>query len=189
MTKQEARTYYLDRRMTLPDAERRVLEAGLLEQYRRIVFPPLKVVHVYQPILSKREVDTQPFVHHLEALFPGLTLVVPRVSGATDLEHLVWDAGTFFSTSAWGIPEPLEGVTVSPEEIDLVLVPLLIFDREGFRVGYGKGLYDRFLAVCRPDVLKIGLSLFEPLSSLQDRGEFDVPLSIGVTPTQLYEFV
>jgi 5-formyltetrahydrofolate cyclo-ligase len=189
MTKKEARTYYLDRRLELPDAERLRLGAGLLEQYRRILFPPLKVVHVYQPILAKKEVDTQPFVRHLETLFPGLTLVVPRVSGATEMEHLIWDTGTFLSTSAWGIPEPLEGVPVSPEVIDLVLVPLLIFDQAGFRVGYGKGLYDRFLAKCRPDVLKIGLSLFEPLSRLQDRGEFDVPLSIGVTPTQLYEFV
>lgn len=189
MTKKGARTYYLDRRMQLPEAERLRLSDGVLAQYRRIAFPPLRVVHVYQPILAKKEMDTQPFIRHLETLFTGLTLVVPRVSGATDLEHLVWDAGTFLSTSAWGIPEPLEGVRVSPEEIDLVLVPLLIFDEAGFRVGYGKGLYDRFLAQCRPDVLKIGLSFFEPTSLLQDRGEFDVPLSIGVTPTQLYEFV
>ena len=189
LTKQEARALYLDRRMQLPETERLRLSADLLTQFRRIAFPPLKVIHVYQPILAKKEVDTGPFIRHLEALFPELTLVVPRVSGATDLEHLVLDAGTFLSTSAWGIPEPLEGVRVSPEEIDMVLVPLLIFDQKGFRVGYGKGLYDRFLAQCRPNVLKIGLSLFEPPSHLQDRGEFDVPLSIGVTPTQLYEFV
>ncbi|TDW97571.1 5-formyltetrahydrofolate cyclo-ligase [Dinghuibacter silviterrae] len=189
MTKQEARTYYLQERVRLTAAERETMSAGLLSQFERITFPPLKVVHVYRPLLAKGEIDTQPFVRHLEALFPGLTLVVPRVSGSSDLEHLVWDTGTFFAPGAYGIPEPVEGIRVIPGAVDLVIVPLLIFDRDGFRVGYGRGMYDRFLAQCRPDVLKVGLSLFEPMPRLEDRGEFDVPLSIGVTPTQLYEFV
>jgi 5-formyltetrahydrofolate cyclo-ligase len=189
MTKQEARTTYLARRLALSDGEKEAREAGLLEQFGRLVFPPIKTIHVYQPILSKNEIDTLPFIRHLERLFPGLRLVLPRVSGPTTLEHLVWDAGTLFSTSPWGTPEPVGGVSVPARDIDLVLVPLVIFDREGYRVGYGKGFYDRFLSACRTDVLKVGLSLFEPLPHLQDRAEFDVPLSIGVTPTQLYEFV
>ena len=189
MKKQEARTYYLSRRLAMPDPVRQALSAAILAQYKQIVFPPLKCIHVYQPTLSKKEIDTLPFVQHLEALFPGLTLVVPRVSGASSMEHILWNAGTFFSPNAWGIPEPMEGVVISPSDIDLVIVPLLIFDENGTRVGYGKGLYDRFLSGCRPDVLKIGLSLFDPLTTLEDGNEFDVPLSIGITPTQLYEFV
>jgi 5-formyltetrahydrofolate cyclo-ligase len=189
MTKKEARTYFIERRLALEGGERAALSAGLLETFKAIAFQPLKVIHVYRPMQAKGEVDTLPFVRHLEILNPGLTLVVPRVSGSTDLEHLVWEADTFFATSAWGIPEPEEGIRVIPDAIDLVLVPLLTFDREGYRVGYGKGMYDRFLAQCRPDVVKVGLSLFDPVSRIDDRGEFDVPLSIGVTPTQLYEFV
>jgi 5-formyltetrahydrofolate cyclo-ligase len=189
MTKKEARKYYLEQRMGLPEAERKTLSAAVLARFEKLALPPLKVAHVYQPILSKREMDTLPFIHHLEATNPGLTLAIPRVSGETDLQHFIWDSGTFLTESAWGIPEPLEGVVVLPEAIDLVLVPLLIFDKEGYRVGYGKGMYDRFLDKCRPDVVKIGLSLFEPPDRIEDRGKFDVPLSIGVTPTQLYEFV
>jgi 5-formyltetrahydrofolate cyclo-ligase len=189
MTKQQARTDYLSRRLAMPDQVRLALSAQMLDIYKRIVFPPLKCIHVYQPILSRKEIDTLPFVEHLESLFPGLTLVVPRVSGATSLEHIIWDAATFFAPNAWGIPEPLEGLSVSPRDIDLVIVPLLIFDENGARVGYGKGLYDRFLATCRTDVLRVGLSLFDPASPLEDTEEFDVPLSIGITPTQLYEFV
>lgn len=189
MTKQQARTYYLSRRLAMPDQVRTALSAQILEIYKEIVFPPLKCIHVYQPILSKKEIDTLPFVRHLETLFPGLTLVVPRVSGADTLEHIIWNAATYWSPNAWGIPEPMEGVSVAPEEIDLVIVPLLTFDENGTRVGYGKGLYDRFLSACRPDVLKVGLSLFDPSAPLEDAAEFDVPLSIGITPTQLYEFV
>jgi 5-formyltetrahydrofolate cyclo-ligase len=173
----------------MPDTARRSLSAQILDLYKQIVFPPLKCIHVYQPILSRKEIDTYPFVQHLESLFPGLTLVVPRVSGATTMEHIIWDAATFFSPNAWGIPEPMEGLSVAPADIDLVIVPLLIFDENGARVGYGKGLYDRFLAACRPDVIRIGLSLFDACAPLQDTEEFDVPLSIGITPTQLYEFV
>lgn len=194
MTKKEARTYYLDKRMSLPPAERAALAAAVLEQFKKALArplgaAPLRVAHVYQPILAKKEMDTLPFIRYLEAANPGLTLAIPRVSGETDLEHFIWDSGTFLTESAWGIPEPLEGVVVLPEAIDLVLVPLLIFDKEGYRVGYGKGMYDRFLAQCRPDLVKVGLSFFEPIDKVTDRGEFDVPLSIGVTPTQLYEFV
>ena len=189
MRKKEARTLYLAKRLALGDEERASRSENMLAQFRTRIFPPLKYIHVYQPILAKKEIDTQPFVRHLEALFPGLILVVPRVSGADSLEHLIWEAGTYFAPGAWGIPEPLEGVTVLPERIDLVIVPLLAFDLQGFRVGYGKGLYDRFLQACRPDVIKVGLSFFEPLPLLEDRADFDVPLSIGVTPTQLYEFV
>jgi 5-formyltetrahydrofolate cyclo-ligase len=189
MTKQQARTYYLSRRLALPDPVRRSLTEQILDIYKKITFPRLKCIHVYQPLLSKKEIDTAPFVQHLESLFPGLTLVVPRVSGATTLEHIIWDAATFFSPNGWGIPEPMEGLAAAPEDIDLVIVPLVAFDENGTRIGYGKGLYDRFLSACRPDVLKIGLSLFDPASPFEDTGEFDVPLSIGITPTQLYEFV
>ena len=189
MTKQQARAEFLQRRLALPAADKQALTLQILECFQGFHFPTLRMVHVYRPIAAKKEVDTLPFVRHLEALFPGLILVVPRISGAGSLEHITWDAETLFAPNAWDIPEPLEGAAVSPRDLDLVLVPLLAFDRNGFRVGYGKGFYDRFLATCRPDVLKVGLSLFEAVDVLEDRAEFDIPLSIGVTPTTLYEFV
>jgi len=63
-----------------------------------------------------------------------------------------------------------------------VLVPLLCFDRRGHRVGYGRGYYDRFLARCRHDCKKIGLSFFEPLAEIDDVHEGDVELNYCVTP-------
>jgi 5-formyltetrahydrofolate cyclo-ligase len=189
MTKQQTRDEFMQRRLALPEADKQALTLQVLERFQEIHFPALRTVHVYRPIASKKEVDTLPFVRHLEALFPGLILVVPRISGAGSLEHITWDAETLFAPNAWDIPEPLEGVSVRPDQIDLVLVPLVAFDSSGYRVGYGKGFYDRFLATCRPDCLRVGLSLFEAVDVLEDRAEFDVPLSIGVTPTTLYEFV
>ena len=70
----------------------------------------------------------------------------------------------------------------------MVLVPLLNFDEEGNRVGYGKGYYDRFLAHCRPDCIKVGFSYFEPLDSIDDVHEYDIKLDYGITPGGIFVF-
>jgi len=69
-----------------------------------------------------------------------------------------------------------------------VLVPLLSFDKKGFRVGYGKGFYDRFLMQCKSDCIKIGLSYFDPIDVIDDADEFDVPLDFCITPQKVYVF-
>jgi 5-formyltetrahydrofolate cyclo-ligase len=68
----------------------------------------------------------------------------------------------------------------------MVLIPLLAFDKAGHRVGYGKGFYDRFLADCRPDVQKVGLSLELPIESITDPNPFDVPLDAVVMPDGIW---
>ncbi|HEX8461529.1 MAG TPA: 5-formyltetrahydrofolate cyclo-ligase, partial [Segetibacter sp.] len=73
-------------------------------------------------------------------------------------------------------------------EIDLVFVPLLAYDKRGYRVGYGKGFYDRYLSLCKPEVLKVGFSYFGPEESIDDTHQFDVPLNYCITPDNIYEF-
>ncbi|HSK11967.1 MAG TPA: 5-formyltetrahydrofolate cyclo-ligase, partial [Phnomibacter sp.] len=80
------------------------------------------------------------------------------------------------------------GTLLDPTDIDVILVPLLAFDEQGHRLGYGKGFYDRFLKDCRPDALKIGLSWFEAETALPEIGAHDVPLNYCVTPHRLYVF-
>ena len=58
-----------------------------------------------------------------------------------------------FEANAINILEPLETEIVDPQDIDMVLVPMLVCDKQGNRVGFGKGYYDRYLARCRPDCL------------------------------------
>ena len=88
----------------------------------------------------------------------------------------------------FGIAEPAGGNKISPKEIDLVLVPLLAFDQKGYRVGYGKGFYDKFLSECRMDVIKIGLSFFEAEEQIADINQFDISLNYCVTPKRIYDF-
>ena len=70
----------------------------------------------------------------------------------------------------------------------MVFVPLLTFDRDGYRIGYGKGFYDKYLAGCREDCIKAGFSYFEPIDSIEDLHEFDISLDLCITPQNVYVF-
>ena len=69
-----------------------------------------------------------------------------------------------------------------------MFVPLLAFDTKGNRIGYGKGFYDRFLADCKPETIKIGLSFFEAEKDFNDVSKDDVQLDYCVTPEELFQF-
>ena len=104
------------------------------------------------------------------------------------LIHLQIDDQTKWVSNAWGIPEPLDGKQLMPEDFDLIFVPLLGFDLQGNRIGYGKGFYDRFLAQCRPDALKIGLSFLPPVQETFNVDPWDYPLNYCLTPQEIYAF-
>ncbi len=70
----------------------------------------------------------------------------------------------------------------------MALIPLYAFDKNGYRVGYGKGYYDRYLKRCSEDLIAVGLSYFEPVDIINDTNQFDVPLSFCITPHTVYEF-
>jgi len=86
------------------------------------------------------------------------------------------------------VPEPVDGIEVPAEKIDVVFVPLLAFDKNGNRAGYGKGFYDTFLLECKEDVIKVGLSLFTAEDEITDVSEKDIPLNYCVTPEKIYSF-
>ena len=96
---------------------------------------------------------------------------------------------TVIKVNTYGIPEP-EGnqFEVSPKDIDVVFVPLLAIDKNGNRVGYGKGFYDRFLSQCRPDIVKVGVSLFEPTDLEIPKDPSDVSMNQLVTPSGIISF-
>ena len=95
---------------------------------------------------------------------------------------------TSFTTNTFGLTEPKNGEEINANEIDIVFVPLFIFDLRGYRVGYGKGFYDKFLASCKNDVIKIGFCYFEPIEKIDDTNNFDIPLNYCITPHNIYEF-
>ncbi len=142
--------------------------------------------HIFLTIPEKNEVDTSYIIPVLQGR--DKHVVVPKVLDAVDLEHYLLTDNTSLKQNTWKIPEPVDGITIAVDKIDVVFVPLLAFDSKGYRVGYGKGYYDRFLANCRRDVIKIGLSVFPPVREISDIEEYDIPLDYCLTPEAIYEF-
>lgn len=103
------------------------------------------------------------------------------------MENIYFENDNQLEKVRWDILEPIRGTRTPSEKIDLVVVPLLAFDLQGHRVGYGKGFYDRFLKECQPNCKKVGLSLFEPVEAIE-YSENDIQLSLCITPSEIYRF-
>jgi 5-formyltetrahydrofolate cyclo-ligase len=96
---------------------------------------------------------------------------------------------TKFQKNEYNVYEPVDGIEVPNAKIEVVFVPLLAYDKKGNRVGYGKGFYDSFLSKCPEDVIKVGLSFFEPEETIEDVSPNDIRLDYCVTPATSYSFL
>lgn len=186
-TKQEIRKALLARRMALSISQREKAQDLLLINLQRLSLPFLQLVHAYQPLQERHEPDPNPLVRWLQIANPVLQLAVPRILEQNELAHVIVTEETIWERNTWGIEEPLEGEIANTEDIDLIFVPLLGFDLNGNRIGYGKGFYDRFLKETRPDALKIGLSFLGPINDIP-ADPWDIALDFVITPQQSYAF-
>ncbi|GAA0872948.1 5-formyltetrahydrofolate cyclo-ligase [Gangjinia marincola] len=142
--------------------------------------------HLYLSIAQKKEVDTEFILSILQGKDKNVVLPKSNIADHSLTHFLLTDA-TVIKPNAWNIPEPVSGVELSPQQIEVVFVPLLAFDQQGNRLGYGKGFYDKFLRQCRPETLKIGLSFFEAEAIIPIE-KHDVKLNYCVTPESIYQF-
>lgn len=190
MNKADLRKIYLQKRQALSEAEYAQLNFQIYQQFfAKINLSFINVIHIFLPVISKHEPDTWLIIDRLRREFPHIRISIPKSDTRQNtLENFYFEGLHQLVTSAWGIQEPKQGIPTEIEKIDLVLVPLLAFDKAGHRVGYGKGFYDRFLKGCRPDCLKAGLSFFEAEEILTDADELDVPLNLCVTPAGIIHF-
>jgi 5-formyltetrahydrofolate cyclo-ligase len=189
MTKAALRKAYLEKRKALTGPERMRMDDLMLIRFQQLDFSGIETVLSYWPMHHQAEPNTVLFSSYLRHLIPSLQLAYP----VTKAENFSMDAvrineDTEYHENHWGILEPDKGQIIDPQQIDLILVPMLICDKKGYRVGYGKGFYDRFLTRCHQYVVCIGLSYFEPVEEITDTDGFDVPLQYCITPQALYEF-
>lgn len=190
MTKQELRKIYLEKRKALSEGEYAQLNFQLYQNFfSSIDLSFTRVLHTFIPIVSKHEPDTWLIIDRIRREYPNIRISIPRVNNNTgELENYFFEGLHQLTTNDWGIQEPKQGIPTESEKIDMVLVPLLVCDGSGNRVGYGKGYYDRFLKGCRSDVKKIGISLFEPVDRIEDIQSTDIPVNALVTPAEIIFF-
>lgn len=186
MTKKEIRKLFLEKRKGLSEDSFERLNTALLQNAVTAFDFNQKHIHLFLSIEKNREPNTWLLKEMIAETSENVTWVLSQ-SNFTDLslKHFVWDENSKIEENQYGIPEPLGGKSIAEEILDIVFVPLLLADKKGFRVGYGKGFYDRFLSKCRTDCIKIGLSLFEPTEGISDLNEFDIPLDFIVSPEQV----
>jgi 5-formyltetrahydrofolate cyclo-ligase len=133
-------------------------------------------------------------------LDPGLIADVAREAGAStfypsvdgdDLRFVEWDGRSELRRGAFGIEEPDSPRRIAPQDLGLVIVPLVGFDRECHRIGMGRGFYDRAFSfvgssdpMTRPRL--VGLAFDEQRCERVDPNEWDVALDAVVTPTRTF---
>lgn len=190
MIKQELRKIYKQKRLALSETDKLKLDDLLLIQFQRLAFDNnIQVVMSFWPLENHGEMNTHLYTRYLEIAIPDLIVTFPVIDTFTNkMRALVINNDTEFVENKYGVSEPEEGEEIPPDEIDLVFVPLLAFDKNGYRVGYGKGYYDRFLQHCREDVITVGFSYFEAVDKIDDTHQFDIPLNYCITPDKIYEF-
>lgn len=190
MTKAELRKIFLASQKSFSDEEREVKSFSIAELFfQSFDLSKIEFLHLFLPIEKFREIDTKPIFEKVRREFPFVRTLVPRVDFQTnEIENLKFSTATETAKNVWHIHEPTHDEKIETEKIDAVLVPLLCFDRKGFRVGYGKGFYDKFLKNCRADCVKIGLNYFPPIEKISDVNDFDVSLDYCVTPDKVWKF-
>ncbi|AEV95367.1 5-formyltetrahydrofolate cyclo-ligase [Pediococcus claussenii ATCC BAA-344] len=109
------------------------------------------------------------------------TIVIPRTYNDDErtMEFVRLDADTILEPKVFGILEPTNGIVYESDQIDLMLVPGVAFEsRDGFRVGFGAGYYDRYLANFKG--ITMALAFEEQLFKLPEWkvNDFDVPIKI-----------
>ncbi|CAN5775687.1 5-formyltetrahydrofolate cyclo-ligase [soil metagenome] len=189
MTKNELRQLYKEKRKALTAAEKDKLEDLMLIQFQRLDIDIPALIMTYAPIQKENEFDPQLITDYCFFKNPEQQLFYPVIEQKDNsMYSVIVNDQTLFAPNKFGIDEPVGALPMFPEEIDLLIVPLLAFDRNGNRVGYGKGYYDRFLKECRDDAVKIGFSFFEPEKKIDDIKKYDVKLDHCITPTDIYNF-
>lgn len=190
MGKRELRKIFLERRAGLSPADVAAISREVSDRFfDNVAIATVKVLHCYLPIEKFNEPNTKLIFERLWSDCPSITTTVPRVDFATgELTSVVYSPTCPIVQNKWGVLEPEGGTLVDPDAIDIAVVPMLCFDERGFRVGYGKGFYDRLLAKCRPDCKKVGLSFFPPVDVIDDIDEFDIALDICIAPEQTFTF-
>ena len=151
--KDEIRRTMRERRKALTPEERTAAS--------EIICAKLTALNLHSPIAvylaSPQEIDLSPFIRKM--LATGVKVVAPRWNGETyELAVLKGLDDAHLRKGPMGILEPVEAEIVSPREVGIWLVPGLAFTRNGKRLGYGGGWYDRFLVEAPKDAWKIGIA-------------------------------
>jgi 5-formyltetrahydrofolate cyclo-ligase len=132
---------------------------------------------------NREEIDPEPALARLRA--SGTRIAYPRiVKDALDLHEVADPAELVLGSFSIREPRP-NAPRIEPASVDVIFVPAVAFDHRGYRIGYGGGFYDRFLADLPSGPLRIGLAFDEQVLDEVPVQPHDEPVDMIVTPTRV----
>ncbi len=180
MQKKASRTKYKTLREALTTEEIEEKSLAIANNLLRLDIWNKTYYHLFLTIEEQKEVNTEYILQILAG--KDKEIVISKSDFASlEMAHYLLTDNTKIKKNSYNIPEPINGLEVPVSKIEVVFVPLLAYDKKGNRVGYGKGFYDKFLSQCNDNVIKIGLSFYEPEETIEDVSENDVILNFCVT--------
>jgi len=187
MHKKELRLHYKSLRAALSEQEIEEKSMAIANQLLHLNCWDKTYYHLFLTIEELKEIDTE-FILQILAGKDKEIVIAKSDFETRKMTHFLLTDNTKIKKNEYNIPEPMNGLEVPVAMIEVVFVPLLTFDKKGHRIGYGKGFYDQFLAECKPETIKIGLSFFEAEDIIDDVFESDVKLDYCVTPNSIVVF-
>ena len=187
MNKKALRKTYKTFRKDLSETQIEDLSLAISNELLKLPIWDYTFYHIFLAIEEQKEVNTNYILNILSGKDKNI-LISKSDFKTGNMTHFLLTDSTLIKKNDYNIPEPIDGIEISTDKIEVVFIPLLAFDKTGNRVGYGKGFYDRFLANCKPETVKVGLSFFDAEDEINDTHEGDVRLDYCVTTERVYKF-
>lgn len=181
--KEKLRSKLLEQRKSITAYDFFGASADIVEKLKGLEkFQQAHTIHCYVSMNKRREVETQELI--IEMLSKEKRIVVPVTNfDSGTLNHVELNKFEDLETNKWGVLEPESGSQVKPEELDLVIVPMVGGDEQCNRIGYGEGFYDQFLE--QVECPKIGLLFEQNVVDQIPTEDFDVPMDAIITEKRI----
>ncbi|WP_299064486.1 5-formyltetrahydrofolate cyclo-ligase [uncultured Polaribacter sp.] len=181
MKKQQLRKIYKQKRADLTESQIIDFQKSIYQQIYNLDITNVENVHIFLSLTKFKEIDTQPIINYFRSKHINLVVSKSDLKNHT-LSHYYLEENTVLKENKYKVLEPINAQQVDEKELDIIFVPLLISDELNYRIGYGKGFYDRFLANCKKEAKFIGINYFKPIHKIEDVNNFDIPLHQVIYP-------
>lgn len=177
----------LEKRNSLSQEEVKKASSEIVEKLKSLpLINKSSIIMSYMPFGNEADVTSL----NQWILDSGKQLCLPRVTDGSTMDAVsVQSIRNGLVKNTYGIMEPDKGLgPFEPEKIELILVPGVVFDINGSRIGYGKGYYDRFLKNCGTQTIALGIAYSFQVLDFIPYDEHDVRLDGIVTENKIIFF-
>ena len=183
--KKALREEYYKKRSEMDPGRKSALDKKIVERFKALAtYRYAHTLLLYYPV--KGEIDITPLIS--DALSQGKRVAMPRCESSGSIMHFHYiNSIDDLKEGRFGILEPSEDAELftmdNPGGPCAVVIPALSYDRGGYRLGYGKGFYDRYFG--HAGISTVGLVYADFLTERLPHGRFDIAVDIVVTEKEV----